>query len=159
MTRFRFTIAQSMATVLFIGLGFAALRNADDFWASATFTLGIAAISAALVGGFARRGKARTAWFGFAVFGLTYFVIGLSPPLNVPNSFYDVFTGGQRPTPMLLIDWALHRVQPYLNPVPKGRAGFIPYDQVGHSLGAILFGLVGAALGRLVAVKDDIPAS
>ena len=39
MTRFRVNIAQLMAVVLFLGLGFAALRNADQFLASVTFTL------------------------------------------------------------------------------------------------------------------------
>jgi hypothetical protein len=31
----------------------------------------------------------------------------------------------------------------------------VPYDQVAHSLGAILFGLVGAALARLVVEEGD----
>jgi len=39
MNRFRFTLAQLMAIVLFIGFGFAALRNANALWASATFSL------------------------------------------------------------------------------------------------------------------------
>jgi hypothetical protein len=50
MNRFRFTVAQSMAIVLIGGFGFAALRNADRFWASVTFNLAITTISAALVG-------------------------------------------------------------------------------------------------------------
>ena len=38
MTRLRFTLAQLIAFVLFIGFGFAALRNADGLWASAAFS-------------------------------------------------------------------------------------------------------------------------
>jgi hypothetical protein len=159
MSRLRFTLAQLMAVVLYFGFGFAALRNADDFWASATFTLAISAISVAFVAAFARRGKARTTWSGFAVFGLAYLIIGLWPPLHVINSLYDSYSAGQRPTPILLFDWGLHRLQPFLKPVPPGRAGFIPYDQVSHSLGVILFGLVGAVLGRLVALKGDRPVN
>ena len=69
MNRLRFTIANLMVLVLYVGLGFAALRNADKFWASATYTLAILAVSAAVVVAVARKGRARLTWLGFAVFG------------------------------------------------------------------------------------------
>ena len=69
MNRLRLTIANLMIVVLYAGLGFAALRNADEFWASATFTVAILAVSAAVVGVVARKGRARLTWLGFAVFG------------------------------------------------------------------------------------------
>lgn len=50
MNRFRFTLAQLMAIVLFIGFGFAALRNANALWTSATFSLAILTVSVALAG-------------------------------------------------------------------------------------------------------------
>jgi hypothetical protein len=37
MTRLRLTIAQLMTFIFFVGFGFAALRNANQLWASATF--------------------------------------------------------------------------------------------------------------------------
>ncbi len=49
MTLLRFTLAQLMAVVLYLAVGFAA-RNADEFWASAAYTLAISLIAAALVG-------------------------------------------------------------------------------------------------------------
>jgi hypothetical protein len=153
----RFTIAQSMAMVLYVGFGFAALRNADDLWASATFTLAIAMVSLAFVGAFVRKGKARAIWSGCAVFGLAYLLIGLSPELNAPDPWYYGYTTGQRPTPVLLIQLGLHRLQPHVNPAVPGAAGSIPYDQVSYSLGIVLFGFIGATLGRRVAVKDDHP--
>jgi hypothetical protein len=57
MSRLRLTIANLMAIVLYAGLAFAALRNPNCFWASATFTLAVLAVSAAVVGAVARRGK------------------------------------------------------------------------------------------------------
>jgi hypothetical protein len=48
-------------------------------------------------------------------------------------------------------------LQPHVNPAVPGAAGSIPYDQVSYSLGIVLFGFIGATLGRLVAVKDDHP--
>src|SRR4051794_24921422 len=72
MTRFRFTLAQLMAAVIFIGLGFAALRSAPRLVASAVFTLTVAVLSAAILGAMARRGRVRMTWAGFALFGWTY---------------------------------------------------------------------------------------
>jgi hypothetical protein len=155
MNRLRFTIAQSMAIVLYVGFGFAALRNADDLYASATFTLAVTMVSLAFVGALVRKGKARAIWSGFAVFGLANLLIGLSPSLNPPGPTFYHYTTGQRPTPVLLIEWALRRLHPYVNPIAPGAAGSIPYDQVSYSLGIVLFGFIGAALGRLVALKDD----
>ena len=58
MNRLRLTIANLMIVVLYAGLAFAALRNADKFWASATYTLAILAVSAAVVVAVARKGRA-----------------------------------------------------------------------------------------------------
>jgi hypothetical protein len=72
MTRYRFTLAQLMAIVLFTGFGFAALRSASVLWASAVFTLTVAVLSVAVLGAMARRGGARMTWAGFALFGWVY---------------------------------------------------------------------------------------
>jgi hypothetical protein len=72
MSRLRFTLAQLMALVIYLGFGLAALRNANPFWAGATYTLAIITIAAAPLGAYARRGTARLTWAGFAVFGWTY---------------------------------------------------------------------------------------
>ena len=79
MTRPRLTIAQLMTLILFVGLGFAALRNANPYWASGTLTLAIISILVALLGAFARTGKARMTWTGFAIFGWAYLLIDLLP--------------------------------------------------------------------------------
>src|SRR5438105_3388914 len=72
MTRVRFTLAQSMVIVLFVGFGFAALRSDSVLWASAVFTLTVAVLLAAILGAIARRGRARMTWAGFALFGWVY---------------------------------------------------------------------------------------
>jgi hypothetical protein len=79
MTRLRFTLAQLMAAVIFIGLGFAALRSTSLLWASAVFTLTVAVLSAAILGAMARRGRARMTWAGFALFGWIYFGTTFGP--------------------------------------------------------------------------------
>jgi hypothetical protein len=159
MTRLRLTITQLMAVVLYFGFGLAALRNANDFWASATFTVAIAAISLALVGALARKGRARMIWAGIAVFGWVYLLIVLLPPRHNGGLGF-----GPIPWPHLLIEWGAACLQPFIYPLPPGAyplppgtSGLLQYEQVGHSLGIILFGLAGAVLGRLVAVSDDRP--
>ena len=150
MSRPRITIAQTMAIVLYIGFSFAALRNADDFWASATFTVAIITVSAALVGAFARTGKARMTWTGFAVFGWACVIVGLSPirtgiVIGTPLQL----------TPRLLMTWGFSRLRQHIQPTPPNVEFITAYVQVSHSLEIMLLGLVGAVLGRLLAVKDD----
>jgi hypothetical protein len=79
MTRLRFTLAQLMAAVIFIGLGFAALRSASLLWVSAVFTLTVTVLLAAILGAMARRGRARMTWAGFALFGWIYFGTTFGP--------------------------------------------------------------------------------
>jgi hypothetical protein len=156
MTRLRFTLAQLMGIVLYLGFGFAALRNADEFWASATYTLATILIAVALVGAFARSGRARTPRVGFAVFGWTYLLI-----VHLPDWSIGGLGFGPIQKPLLLIEWGTARLQPYIKPLPQGAGGLagrsflMPYEQVSHSLGIILFGLAGAVLGRLLAAKDE----
>lgn len=155
MSRLRFTLAQLLGFVFYLGLGFAALRNADGLWASATFTLSIVTISTALAGAFVRRGRARPAWIGFAVFGWTYLLIGIIPPRASGGLGF-----GPLPWPPNLIEWGMASLQPYLKPVPAAQmfmSGSLltPYEQVGHSLGVVLFGSVGAFVGRLLAMRNE----
>jgi hypothetical protein len=144
MTWLRFTIAQLMTIVLYVGFGFAALRNADAFWASATLSLAIVSVSVALAGAFARKNEARMSWAGFAFAGGACLVIWLSTSQTVGS-----LNGPPQPL--------LNRFQPFINPLASGGGAFIAFTQICHSLDVILLGLVGAALCRLLAVKNDQP--
>ncbi len=152
MTRPRLTIAQLMTFILLVGFGFAALRNANQVWSSATFTLAIISILAALLRAFACKGNARITSAGFAVFGWAYFLIGLLPDRSVGS-----LGGGPIPWPGLMIEWGTALLQPYIHPLAPGTYDWVQYEQVSHSLGIILFGLVGAVIGRLVLRRDDRP--
>ena len=152
MTRLRFSIAQLMALVIYLGFGFASLRNADPFWASATYSLAIITIAAAPVAAFARRGTARMAWAGFTVFGWTYLLIAQIPPWPIGG-----LGSGPIPKPVLLIEWGIARLQSQVNPQSMRTSYWVQYEQVSHSLGIVLFGLAGAAVGRALAVKGERP--
>ncbi len=152
MTRPRLTIGQLMTLILLIGFGFAALRNANEFWASAMHTLAIISILAALLFAFPRTGKARMPWAGFAVFGWAYLLIDLLPDRSLGS-----LGGGPIPWPSLVIELGTAILQPYIHPLAPGTHDWVEYEQVSHSLGIILFGLVGAVIGRIVAPRDDRP--
>jgi hypothetical protein len=142
MTGLRFTLAQLMAFVLYLGFGFAALRNATALWASAAFCLAVLTVSVALAGACSRKAGARMPWVGFAVAGGISLVIWLST-----SSTIGYVNGPPHPL--------LYGLQPYVNPEASGGRLFIGYTQISHSLDAILLGCLGAILGRLLAPKDD----
>jgi hypothetical protein len=156
MNRYRFTIAQLVALVFYVGFGFAALRNADPFWASATFTLAIASIAHAVVGAATLRGQARVPWIGYAAFGWTCLLVSYLPKWETAGMGF-----GPIWRPPLLMGWVTAQLQPYIKPTPPGMGGgsagdFLQtYEQVSQGLGIILFGLTGAILGRLFPTADD----
>jgi hypothetical protein len=151
MTRLRFTLAQLMGIVLFLALGFAALRNANDLWASLTFTVAITAIATAPLVAFTRTGRKRLVWAGFAVFGWAYVVVDLLAPTTIYSATFGVARG-----PKLMSSQLVDLLQPYIMP----STGFdIAHEHICHSLGIILFGVLGAVVGRLIPLGDDRPAS
>jgi hypothetical protein len=153
MSRLRYTLAQLMVIVLYVGLGFAAPRDADEFWASATYTLAVIMITTAVVGALVRRGRARAYWTGFAVFGWSYVLVAQLPD-------WPIGAGGGGPLlkPNILIEWGIMRLQSYFDPQFMMRTNWQDRDQVIRSLAIIFFGLMGAVLGRFLAVKDDRPS-
>jgi hypothetical protein len=151
MIRTRYTITTLMVLVLGVGLGLAALRNADPYWATGTHNVAFLTLSLAAVCALVSKGNLRSASIGFAVFGLMYLLFDLLPPRPVNKFGYE-----PQPRPSLLLDQAFILLQPYFKPTSRtGVQGFIYYDQVAKSLGIFLSGLLGAALSRLVAGNRD----
>ncbi len=79
MKRIRFTIASLLVVVLFLAVGFAALRESSDLWDSGLFslTLGVPLISVLLA--IHSTESRRAFWLGFAVFGWIYLGLTLVP--------------------------------------------------------------------------------
>jgi hypothetical protein len=153
--RLRFSIASLLAAIAFCGVGVAALRSASVLWASALFTADVAVFSAGILAAMASRGRSRLSWTGLAIFGWIYLAVAFGPwPFN-PDG----------PPPLLTIP-LLDAIQdaivtdgntPYLTldrERPTERQMAIHYRQVGHTLGAALFGLMGALLGRFFAAAE-----
>lgn len=75
MTRPRVTISRMLIAIGFAGIGLAALKSASEPWASAAYTTVLVLLGVGLVGALLRRGRRRTFWVGFAVFGWGYWCL------------------------------------------------------------------------------------
>lgn len=76
MRHIRFSIANLLVVVLFVAVGFAALRESSDLWESVVFTLALAALLASILLAVHRTESRRAFWLGFALFG--WITLGLS---------------------------------------------------------------------------------
>jgi hypothetical protein len=79
MRDFRVNIVSILGAVLFVGFGFAALRQADDLWNSSLFSLTIGFLLAAVLLAIYRTEARRAFWIGFALFGWGYLSVSLIP--------------------------------------------------------------------------------
>src|SRR3954469_16446451 len=104
MKHIRLTIGGLMALVLFAAVGFGALRDPSDDWASGIFTLTVLMLATALLGATSRSGKAGVMWRGAAIFGGVYLGmafgvvkdgIGSSFPPFITKTLIEVWQGGQ----------------------------------------------------------------
>src|SRR3954451_23898489 len=77
--RLRFSIRGVMGSVLFAGVGVAALRSATDWWASGLFTATLLGLSLAALFAAYRRGPRRAFWSAFVAFGAGYLVLAFGP--------------------------------------------------------------------------------
>ena len=82
MRRIRFTIASLLVVVLFVAVGFAALRESNDLWDSGVFTLTLAALLISILLAVHRTESRRAFWIGFALFGWIYLGLSLVPSIE-----------------------------------------------------------------------------
>ena len=82
MRRIRFTIASLLVVVLFIGVGFAALRESNDLWDSGVFTLTLGVLLISILLAVHRTESRRAFWLGFALFGWIYLGLSLVPSIE-----------------------------------------------------------------------------
>src|SRR5207248_4578990 len=78
----RFTIAGLLVVILFVAVAIAALRAATAAWDSGVFGVTLAILLAAVLLAVHRAGRQRAYWLGFALFGWTYLVASLIPPIE-----------------------------------------------------------------------------
>ncbi len=151
MRNIRFPIAGLMIVVLVVALGLAALRNASETWAVATFLLTCAVLTLAIVGVACGGESHRAWWLGFALFGWGYLLLALWSSLDLPTT--------------QVMNW----FQARLNANPPGGGGlqsvelaggfgggsvstppFAPFQQIGHCLWALLAAVIGGTVSSLL---------
>ncbi len=173
MHRTRLSIAELMAVVFFVALGFAALRSATALWASVLFMFTVALMSTAVLGAIACRGKTRMTWVGVAIFGWVYLGIVFGPlphgngttipPLPtmvvyeytvdhylIPQSkaaYKDVIFNNSNQAETVL-DKAT------LTGKPRVLVDVMHLKRVVHSLGAVIFAFIGGFIGRIIYSRD-----
>jgi hypothetical protein len=82
MRRIRFTIGTLLVLVFFLGISFAALREASPIWDGAILCVTIGAILVSILLAVHRAGTKRAFWLGFALFGSTYLGLTVVPSLE-----------------------------------------------------------------------------
>src|SRR4051794_10165401 len=82
MRRFRFSIASLLVVVLFVAVGFAALRESNDLWDSGLFTMTLTGLLVSVLLAVHRTEFERAFWLGFALFGSTYLALSLVPSIE-----------------------------------------------------------------------------
>jgi hypothetical protein len=72
MRKLRFNIASLLVIILFLGVGFAALRESNDLWESGIFSLTFGTLMVSILFAVHRAESRRAFWLGFALFGWGY---------------------------------------------------------------------------------------
>jgi hypothetical protein len=173
MHRVRFSLAGLMGFVVVAGLGFAAMKHPTDLLAESAFTLTSLVLLTGILGSLFRRGPVRAACAGFTLFAGSYFVFGC------------VVATSERSMPEFSREWQqrlvtfrlLDLLDAYVHPddaVPQRPSGMSPQEhreamrkqmeailesrrfvRIGHTTLALLAGILGAVLGRVIAEGDD----
>jgi hypothetical protein len=82
MRRPRFSIASVLLVISFLAVAIAALREATDLWDSGIFSLTASVLLASVLLAVHRTGRGRAFWLGFALFGWSYLIASLVPPVE-----------------------------------------------------------------------------
>lgn len=82
MKRIRFNIARLMVVVLFVAVGFAGLREANESWDSGLFALTLVVLLCSILLAIHRTEKRGAFWLGFALFGSAYLGLSLVPSIE-----------------------------------------------------------------------------
>ncbi len=86
MKSLQLSILALILVIVACAMAFTALKTATDLWYGSFYTFTTIVLLSAVIAARFRRGNEKAFWFGFAVFGWCFFVVGLGP---WPNSFDD----------------------------------------------------------------------
>jgi hypothetical protein len=151
MSRFRYSIASLLGLVLFVAVAFAALRQADELWDSAIFSLTVGLLLISVLLAVHRTGRSRAFWLGFAVVGWAYLIVSLIPPVESRLvtkkglSYLDSKIPGRDASPKFAVSLLTEKPSPGSW---KPSATSEDLVRIGHSLLALVLAFVGGQLSR-----------
>ena len=153
MRTIRFSIAALMAVVVVAALGLAALRDASELRAGATFLLTCGVLCVAIVGAVCRTGTERAWWLGFALFGWGYMLLAFRSPFNLPTTALLELLEA-RVHPPSEVGGRFGRLRSMLLDGGFGGIAGPSFDtsfrQIGHCLLALLAALLGGVLAVIL---------
>jgi hypothetical protein len=164
MNRPRLTLAGLMGIVAVIALGCLGLVSASTFWTSAAATISLALLLGAVLGAILLRGAEQAFLLGFALFGGVY--LGLVDWDWLGGQLGHDLTAGLSdlaetvvPSPRIATP-ASSSPAPATAPFPfedlaarQVKVG--NFVQIGRMILALLFGLLGGFIGRLLVERRD----
>ena len=146
-----------MALVLIAAAGMVALRNANAMWAGMIFLAAAAGVGVAVMGALILRGRERCWWAGFAFFSGGYLALAffpyltetVQPKLGTAHVIRKIYEWRwQSPflpkAKVVEIDVHGHATERWFTPT---KPSYVHFQRVGHSLFAVLAGLLGAMVG------------
>jgi hypothetical protein len=147
----RLTIAALMVWVAYLAALIAAFvavyREPSETTAGVACAVVLASLCLAALLAVVRRGRARGAWAGMAIFGLGYLAFAWSAQ------------GAPPPPTTTVIDHAWHESivfdLPGGPPLPRGFVQHPTAHRIGHALCALVIGLAGSALGYALAGQES----
>jgi uncharacterized membrane protein len=155
-----------LALVLIVAvcaIAFTGLKTALPIWYSAFYTFTVVVLLAAVIAARFRRGNEKAFWFGFAVFGWAFLVLGLGP---WPDVDADPDEANITLNRQLLTSRVIEFLVPYLRSQmsDRGRIGQITTNTMGiaHLLTTLAIATAGGTLAiairrrrrRLLRVKS-----
>jgi hypothetical protein len=148
-----------MGAVALVAVGVAALRSPTALWASLVVLLALGAICGVTVCAILRRGPARGAWLGFAVFGWAYFLLTLSPwggeyGLGPARFLTRASTALLQQIDPDLVEMPVAGVEEFAVFAGTGKSRS-HFQEIFHALTAVIFAAAGALVGQVVAVSGD----
>jgi hypothetical protein len=152
MRRLRYNIAGALGAILFVAVGFAALREADELWGTWLFslTLGLLLFAVLLVAH--RTGDRREFWIGFALFGWGYLSFSLIPSIEARLIVTKALSYLHQSRIFGIRAHGLGELSPFrFSPFYAPRVRAAPdenFIHIGHTLFTLLAAWLGGVLSR-----------
>jgi hypothetical protein len=158
MRAFRMSIAGLMALVLFLAVGLAAFRSGTETWFRSLYTATIGVLLLSILAARFSRGILSAFWFGFAVVGWSYLLLGFGLQPGEGRNAYEELDEEVSINHFLITTTLIKKAsiahKQYAAIYEVGRYGYdIP---IGHLIATVILAVVGGAIACFLGVPCSI---